>query len=325
MKKLVATGGTDVSSWSSDSRLHASSSSLDLAPTDNEQVLWVKCRGCEELVFKKMLVRNLYTCPSCQYNNPMPNDQRIRQTLDSVEYMSTDDPDFSQIGPTKLLEYHQAVVGLGQIGNGNVVILAGIPTNLTLPLRAIELAIDQQAPLITFIPSDYNPTEAPSSQSLDMSKPRLEGASAQSRTGIASATTPITPLSAIDLTCLSVKLKGLGQQIHMTILTSTVPTPVNTATDLTTEETKSLDFRLARSLDHQPEQVEGDGQLVYELVHQCYQTNFPLGDIVLLEQTIEKSTTQSPPNGFIDRVSSRQSLPQLLIQFIAWSNRTGKS
>ena len=182
MKELVATGGTHVPSRSSDSRLHASSSSLDLAPTDNEQVLWVKCRGCEELVFKKMLVRNLYTCPRCQYNNPMPNDQRIRQTLDSVEYMSTDDPDFSQIGPTKLLEYHQAVVGLGQIGNGNVVILAGIPTNLTLPLRAIELAIDQQAPLITFIPSDYNPTEAPSSQSLDMSQPRLEGVSAHTST-----------------------------------------------------------------------------------------------------------------------------------------------
>ena len=247
-----------------------------------------------------------------------PNDQRIRQTLDSVEYMSTDDPDFSQIGQSKLLEYHQAVVGLGQIGNGNVVILAGIPTNLALPLRAIELAIDQQSPLITFISLDYNSVAAPSSQSLDMSQPRHEGDSAQSRTGIASATTPITSLSAIDLTCLSVKLKGLDQQMHMTILTSTVPTPVNTATDLTTEETKSLDSRLARSLECQPEQV-GDGQL------QPYQTNFPLGDIVLLEETIEKSTSQLPPNGFIDRVSSRQSLPQLLIQFIAWSNRTGRS
>lgn len=324
MKKLAATGGTHVPSRSSDNRLHASSSSLDLASTDNEQVLWVKCRGCEELVFKKMLVRNLYTCPRCQYNNPMPNDQRIRQTLDSVEYMSTDDPDFSQIWPTKLLEYHHAVVGLGQIGNGNVVILAGIPTNLTLPLRAIELAIDQQSPLVTFIPADYNPAESSASQSLDMSPPRLEGDSAQSRIGVASATTPITSLSAIDLTCLAVKLKGLGQQMHMTILTSMVPAPVNTATDLTTEETKSLDSWLARSPERQPEQV-GDGQLVSELVHQCCQTNFPLGDIVLLEQTIEKPTTQSSPNGFIDRVSSRQSLPQLLIQFIAWSDRTGRS
>ena len=324
MKKPVATGGTDISSRSSDSRLHASSSSSDLAPTDNEQVLWVKCRGCEELVFKKILVRNLYTCPRCQYNNPMPNDQRIRQILDSVEYMSTDDPDFSQIEPTKPLEHHQAVVGLGLIGNCNVVILTGIPTSLTLPLRAVELAIDQQSPLITFIPSDSNPAKTPSFQLFDMSQPRLEGASTQSRTGIASATTPITSLSAIDLTCLSVKLKGLGQQVHMTILTSTVPTPVNTAADLTTEETKSPDPWLVRSLESQPEQVD-DGQLVYEQVHQCYQTNFPLGDIILLEQTIEKSTTQSPPNGFIDRVSSRQSLPQLLIQFIAWSNPAGRS
>ena len=324
MKKPVATGGTDISSRSSDSGLHASLSSSDLAPTDNEQVLWIKCRGCKELVFKKILVRNLYTCPRCQYNNPMPNDQRIRQILDSVEYMSTDDPDFSQIEPTKLLEHHQAVVGLGLIGNCNVVILTGIPTSLTLPLRAVELAIDQQSPLITFIPSDYNPAKTPSSQLFDMSQPRLEGASTQSRTGIASATTPITSLSAIDLTCLSVKLKGLGQQVHMTILTSTVPTPVNTATDLTTEETKSHDSWLVRSLESQPEQVD-DGQLVYEQVHQCYQTNFPLGDIVLLEQTIEKPTTQSPPNGFIDRVSSRQSLPQLLIQFIAWSNPAGRS
>ena len=324
MKKPVATGGTDISSRSSDSGLHASSSSSDLAPTDNEQVLWVKCRGCEELVFKKMLVRNLYTCPRCQYNNPMSNDQRIRQILDSVEYMSTDDPDFSQIEPTKPLEHHQAVVGLGLIGNCNVVILTGIPTSLTLPLRAVELAIDQQSPLITFIPSDYNPAKTPSSQLFDMSQPRLEGASTQSRTGIASATTPITSLSAIDLTCLSVKLKGLGQQVHMTILTSTVPTPVNTATDLTTEETKSPDSWLTRSLEIQPEQVS-NGQLVYEPVHQCYQTNFPLGDIVLLEQTIEKSTTQSPPNGFIDRVSSRQSLPQLLVQFIVWSNPAGRS
>ena len=254
----------------------------------------------------------------------MPNDQRIRQILDSVEYMSTDDPDFSQIEPTKPLEHHQAVVGLGLIGNCNVVILAGIPTSLTLPLRAVELAIDQQSPLITFIPSDYNPAKTPSSQLFDMSQPRLEGASTQSRTGIASATTPITSLSAIDLTCLSVKLKGLGQQVHMTILTSTVPTPVNTAADLTTEETKSPDPWLVRSLESQPEQVD-DGQLVYEQVHQCYQTNFPLGDIVLLEQTIEKPTTQSPPNGFIDRVSSRQSLPQLLVQFIAWSNPAGRS
>ena len=45
--------------------------------------LWHKCEGCDELVFRQALERNLYICPSCSRNLPFPAEQRLNHIFAS--------------------------------------------------------------------------------------------------------------------------------------------------------------------------------------------------------------------------------------------------
>lgn len=59
---------------------------------DSPDGLWHKCEGCDELVFRQVLERNLYICPSCGYYLPFPAEQRL------IHIFSTDS--WSDLFPT---------------------------------------------------------------------------------------------------------------------------------------------------------------------------------------------------------------------------------
>ena len=44
--------------------------------------LWIKCLNCNELIYKKELLRNLNVCPKCNYHFRIPAYERINMLLD---------------------------------------------------------------------------------------------------------------------------------------------------------------------------------------------------------------------------------------------------
>ena len=206
-----------------------------------ETILWEKCRQCAELVFVKTLIRNLYTCPHCQYNNPLPADQRIGQILNPVECK------YQPTKPSNAL----AIIGFGRLGQTNAVILSDLPRSVKLASQAFDIAKERQCPFITFLPNII--------ETMDKS------------------------LSAADLTFLALKRKELGTLLCVTVLTST------------------------------------GSSLGRKSVSQNFYPNFPLGDIVIFEQSTETPKVEQSDNGFIDKVSSRRELPQLLKNLVTWS------
>ena len=44
--------------------------------------LWVKCPGCDEMLFTKEYEANLYVCPRCEYHGRIGADARLKQLLD---------------------------------------------------------------------------------------------------------------------------------------------------------------------------------------------------------------------------------------------------
>ncbi|MDE0297608.1 MAG: hypothetical protein OXN17_03170 [Candidatus Poribacteria bacterium] len=62
--------------------------------------LWHKCDGCDELVFRQALERNLYICPSCGYYLPVPAEQRLNQIFSTNSWIDL----FPDSAPQSLLE-----------------------------------------------------------------------------------------------------------------------------------------------------------------------------------------------------------------------------
>ena len=62
--------------------------------------LWHKCEGCDELVFRQTLERNLYICPSCENYLPFPADQRMSHIFSTDSWTDL----FPTSAPLSLLE-----------------------------------------------------------------------------------------------------------------------------------------------------------------------------------------------------------------------------
>ncbi|MDE0042764.1 MAG: hypothetical protein OXT74_12060 [Candidatus Poribacteria bacterium] len=62
--------------------------------------LWHKCDGCDELVFRQALERNLYICPSCGYYLPFPAEQRLSHIFSTDSWTDL----FPVSAPPSLLE-----------------------------------------------------------------------------------------------------------------------------------------------------------------------------------------------------------------------------
>lgn len=44
--------------------------------------LWLKCKSCQEIIFRKEFEENLHVCPKCQHHFPLPALRRVEQLID---------------------------------------------------------------------------------------------------------------------------------------------------------------------------------------------------------------------------------------------------
>ncbi len=107
-------------------------STVKVRKRDIPDGLWLKCPGCQEIIFKQELEENLDTCPKCEYHFQMPRDRRIAMFMDPGTWVDWDHDLYSIdiLGFTgtasytsKLQEnmrktgYHDAVtIGRGRMG-----------------------------------------------------------------------------------------------------------------------------------------------------------------------------------------------------------------
>jgi acetyl-CoA carboxylase carboxyl transferase subunit beta len=55
-------------------------------PSRVPEGLWMKCEGCQQIIWHKELDRNLNVCPKCNYHFRINSEDRIRLLLDEGEY-----------------------------------------------------------------------------------------------------------------------------------------------------------------------------------------------------------------------------------------------
>ena len=82
----------------------------ELKPSDQ---LWTKCNSCNEIIYRKVIERNLQVCPKCNYHFQIPARRRIESVADPgtfIEYdanlVSTDPLEFkdSKRYPSRIKE-----------------------------------------------------------------------------------------------------------------------------------------------------------------------------------------------------------------------------
>ena len=54
---------------------------------DTPDNLWDKCTRCEQMIFHKDLINNLYVCHHCDYHMRMPVEMRLESLFDGGEYI----------------------------------------------------------------------------------------------------------------------------------------------------------------------------------------------------------------------------------------------
>jgi acetyl-CoA carboxylase carboxyl transferase subunit beta len=135
--------------------------------------LWIKCKGCGEMVTRQEVATNLLTCPKCDYLYPLPAWQRINSLFDEGEFHEIDpemrptDPlhfvdtlpyPKRQAGAEKKAGVPEAVVtGIGSLAGFGVAFAAmdfhymggsmGSVVGEKIA-RLVELAIEKRLPLI---------------------------------------------------------------------------------------------------------------------------------------------------------------------------------
>ena len=59
----------------------------ELKPSDQ---LWTKCNSCNELIYRKVIERNLQVCPKCNYHFQIPARRRIESVADPGSFVEYD-------------------------------------------------------------------------------------------------------------------------------------------------------------------------------------------------------------------------------------------
>ncbi len=59
----------------------------ELKPTDE---LWVKCKSCNEIIYRKVIERNFQVCPKCNYHFQIPARKRIECVVDAGRFIEYD-------------------------------------------------------------------------------------------------------------------------------------------------------------------------------------------------------------------------------------------
>lgn len=55
-------------------------------PSRVPEGLWIKCEGCQQIIWHKELDRNLQVCPKCNYHFRISSEERCRLLLDDAKY-----------------------------------------------------------------------------------------------------------------------------------------------------------------------------------------------------------------------------------------------
>jgi acetyl-CoA carboxylase carboxyl transferase subunit beta len=63
--------------------------------------LWIKCKSCNEMIYRKVIERNFQVCPKCNYHFQIPARKRIESLVDPDTFLEYD----SDLVPTDPLEF----------------------------------------------------------------------------------------------------------------------------------------------------------------------------------------------------------------------------
>lgn len=145
----------------------------DKQPSRVPEGLWIKCEGCQQIIWHKEVDRNNNVCPKCNYHFRISSEERIRMTLDDgqfkelfIDVLSVDVLRFRDTKKYRdRLQNSWNTIGRsdavrvveGKLGGRFVVLCAmeyafmggsmGSAVGEKI-IRAIELSLDKRAPLI---------------------------------------------------------------------------------------------------------------------------------------------------------------------------------
>ena len=146
--------------------------------SDTPNNLWVKCNGCEQMVYHKDLKETLSVCPTCSYHMKMSARQRLNWILDEETILEINIPqtildplkfkdnkrytDRLKVSKEKTQNKDAIIIASGQIGGNNAVVAAldfnfmggsmGVAVGEGF-LAAAKEAVNLNAPLVVFTSS----------------------------------------------------------------------------------------------------------------------------------------------------------------------------
>ena len=146
--------------------------------SDTPNNLWVKCNGCEQMVYHKDLKETLSVCPTCSYHMKMSARQRLNWILDEETILEISIPqtildplkfkdnkrytDRLKVSKEKTQNKDAIIIASGQIGRNNAVVAAldfnfmggsmGVAVGEGF-LAAAKEAVNLNTPLVVFTSS----------------------------------------------------------------------------------------------------------------------------------------------------------------------------
>ena len=146
--------------------------------SDTPNNLWVKCNGCEQMVYHKDLKETLSVCPTCSYHMKMSARQRLNWILDKETILEINIPqtildplkfkdnkrytDRLKVSKEKTQNKDAIIIASGEIGGNNAVVAAldfnfmggsmGVAVGEGF-LAAAKEAVNLNTPLVVFTSS----------------------------------------------------------------------------------------------------------------------------------------------------------------------------
>ena len=145
-------------------------------PKEVPDNFWVKCKGCNEMLFRRQLEENLQVCPRCDYHMPLTCKNRLKALFDGGSYEEIALKDGTTLDPLKFrdkrkyldrIKEARSKTGLkdaislasGRV-NGLEIIIAVFSFEFmggsmgsavgNAIIQSAELAINKNAPLVIF-------------------------------------------------------------------------------------------------------------------------------------------------------------------------------
>lgn len=145
-------------------------------PKEIPDNFWVKCKGCNEMLFHRQLEENLQVCPRCDYHMPLSCKNRLKALFDDGSYEEIPLKDGTNLDPLKFRDKRKYLdrikearsktglqdaisIACGRV-NGLEIIIAVFSFEFmggsmgsavgNAIIQSAELAINKNAPLVIF-------------------------------------------------------------------------------------------------------------------------------------------------------------------------------